>query len=495
MREHILQLEEISKKLEPTIKKRAEWNQGIQEYADNFLNTLDDQKAFVLGEDGKDILKLEFGSEPKNLDDLLKILKKNVDSVSLNPASGGHLGYIPGGGIFPTAMGDYLAAVTNRYSGIFFGGPGAVRIENQLIRWMCELIGYPKTSLGNLSSGGSIANLIAIVTARDFHGIKSKDVEQSVIYLTNQVHHCVHKAIRIAGLREAKIRHVPMDNCFRMDTNALKKLVEKDISNGLKPFIVIGSAGTTDVGAIDPLNDIADIAEVHNLWFHIDAAYGGFFIMTDIKNPDGSTIKDKFKGVERSDSLAIDPHKGMFLSYGLGAVLIKNVQAQMESHYYQANYMQDTFEANDELSPADLSPELTKHFRGLRMWLPLQLFGIEPFKACLEEKIWLTRYFYEEVQKLGFEVGSYPELSVAIYRFIPKNSAPNEFNKKLVEYIHKDGRVFISSTTINGDFWIRIAILSFRTRLWTIDLYLEILKEGITSISKENTNAIEISNS
>lgn len=217
--------------------------------------------------------------------------------------------------------------------------------------------------------------------------------------------------------------------------------------------------------------------------------------MTDIKNPDGSTIKDKFKGVERSDSLAIDPHKGMFLSYGLGAVLIKNVQAQMESHYYQANYMQDTFEANDELSPADLSPELTKHFRGLRMWLPLQLFGIEPFKACLEEKIWLTRYFYEEVQKLGFEVGSYPELSVAIYRFIPKNSAPNEFNKKLVEYIHKDGRVFISSTTINGDFWIRIAILSFRTRLWTIDLYLEILKEGIASISKENTNAIKISNS
>jgi glutamate/tyrosine decarboxylase-like PLP-dependent enzyme len=193
--------------------------------------------------------------------------------------------------------------------------------------------------------------------------------------------------------------------------------------------------------------------------------------------------------------LAIDPHKGMFLSYGLGAVLIKNVQAQMESHYYQANYMQDTFEANDELSPADLSPELTKHFRGLRMWLPLQLFGIEPFKACLEEKIWLTRYFYEEVQKLGFEVGSYPELSVAIYRFIPKNSAPNEFNKKLVEYIHKDGRVFISSTTINGDFWIRIAILSFRTRLWTIDLYLEILKEGIASISKENTNAIKISNS
>ncbi|RMG76644.1 MAG: aminotransferase class V-fold PLP-dependent enzyme [Bacteroidetes bacterium] len=486
MRKYIQKLEEISKKLEPAPKQRAEWNRGIQKYADTFLDNIETEKAYVFGKDGKDLLKHEIGKAPKSLDEILDILKKNVDTVSLNPASGGHLGYIPGGGIFPTAMGDYLAAITNRYSGIFFGGPGAVRIENQLIRWMCSLIGYPETALGNLSSGGSVANLIAIVTARDFHQIKSKDVENAVIYLTEQVHHCVHKAIRIAGLGEAQIRAVPMDPHFRMDTQILKKLVEKDRAAGLKPFLVIGSAGTTDTGAIDPLNDIADIAEAHDLWFHIDAAYGGFFILADVENPDGTTIKDKFRGVERSDSLAIDPHKGLFLSYGLGAVLVKNVQAQMKAHYYRANYMQDTFDANEELSPADLSPELTKHFRGLRMWLPLQLFGVEPFKACLEEKIWLTRYFYEEIQKMGFEVGPYPELSVAIYRYLPETGNPDEFNKKLVEYIHRDGRVFVSSTTIKGAFWIRIAILSFRTRLKTIDLYLEILKEAITSLTSQN---------
>lgn len=493
MREHILKLEEVSKRLEPSNEKRAQWNEGIQRYADDFLDDINDLPAFEFGKDGKGVLDYELGKEPLGLEKILEVLKENVDSVSLNPASGGHLGYIPGGGIFPTAMGDYLAAITNRYSGIFFGGPGAVRIENQLIRWMCDLIGYPKDALGNLASGGSIANLIAIVTARDFHQIKSKDVENSVIYLTAQVHHCVHKAIRIAGLEESRVRHIPMDNRFRMRADILKETVEKDISNGLKPFLVIGSAGTTDTGAIDPLNEIADVAESNNLWFHIDAAYGGFFIMADVENPDGTTIKDNFKGVERSDSLAIDPHKGMFLSYGLGAVLIKNVQAQMDSHYYQANYMQDTFDANDELSPADLSPELTKHFRGLRMWMPLQLLGVEPFKACLEEKIWLTRYFYEEVQKMGFEVGPYPDLSVAIYRYIPEVGDPNEFNKKLVEYVHKDGRVFVSSTTIDDEFWIRIAILSFRTRLWTIDLFLKVLKDGIASVNKK-LHAIEISN-
>ena len=494
MREHILKLESISKKLEISSEQRAKWNKGIQKYADDFLDNIDSKPAFEYGKTGEDLLNLPFGKEPKSLDDLIKILKENVDSVALNPASGGHIAYIPGGGIFPTAMGDYLAAVMNRYAGVFFAGPGAVRIENQLIRWMCEMIGYPEDSLGNLASGGSIANLTAIVTARDFHNIKSKDIENAVIYLTAQVHHCVHKAIRIAGLGEAQVRHIPMDNRFRMNAEVLRETVEKDISTGLKPFLVIGSAGTTDTGSVDPLDKIADVAETHNLWFHIDAAYGGFFVMTDIENPDGTTVKGSFKGIERSDSLAIDPHKGMFLAYGLGAVLIKNVSALMESHYYKANYMQDAFDANEELSPADLSPELTKHFRGLRMWLPLHLYGTEPFKACVEEKIWLTRYFYEEIQKMGFEVGPYPELSVAIYRYIPETGDPNEFNQKLVEHVHKDGRVFVSSTTIDGEFWIRIAILSFRTRLWTIDLYLEILREGIAKLTKE-THAIEISDS
>jgi aromatic-L-amino-acid/L-tryptophan decarboxylase len=139
--------------------------------------------------------------------------------------------------------------------------------------------------------------------------------------------------------------------------------------------------------------------------------------------------------------------------------------------------MQDTIGADEELSPADLSPELTKHFRGLRMWLPLQLLGLKPFRACLEEKIMLTRYFYSEVKKLGFETGPYPELSVMTYRYIPKNGDANAFNKKLMEEIVADGRVFISSTTLEGRFMLRLAVLSFRTHLSTINILLDLLKE------------------
>ncbi len=485
MRATIDHLEQISRILEPSPETRKTWDKAIQNYAHHFIDNLEDGKAFQMPEHPAPGIKgFHFSDEPKNLEDVLQVLKENLHSCGINPASGGHLGYIPGGGIYPTAMGDYLAAVTNQYAGIFFADPGAVRVENKLIRWICELVGYPEEALGNLASGGSIANLIAFVTARDFKKITSDKVTRSVIYLTGQVHHCVHKAIRIGGMAEAIVRFVPMDERYRMSAEGLQAQVEKDKSEGLKPFLVVASAGTTDTGAMDPLDKIADICETYNLWFHIDAAYGGFFILADVDNQDGTTIKQWFKGIERSDSLAIDPHKGLFLSYGVGAVLIKNVRAQMASHYYQANYMQDADITSDEFNPADLSPELTKHWRGLRMWLPLQLFGIKPFKAALEEKIWLCRYFYEEIQKLGFEVGPYPDLTVCIYRFRPEQGDINDFNLKLVEHIQKDGRIFISSTTIEGEVWLRLAVLCFRTHLREIDILLEMFREAKTVLTK-----------
>ncbi|MEM6966604.1 MAG: pyridoxal-dependent decarboxylase [Bacteroidota bacterium] len=480
MIDQIKSLEQEARILEPPPHNRLAWQRKVEDYAFDFIDKMDERKTYVASEsNGKALLEYDFSDTPRSIDEVLKILKENVDTPGLNPASGGHLAYIPGGGLFPTALGDYLAAITNRYAGIFFGGPGAVRLENMLIKWMCSVMGYPSTASGNLASGGSIGNLIAIVTARDFKKIEPEEISNSVIYLTSQVHHCVQKAIRIAGLNSAKTTYIPVDHQFRMDVNVLRQQIKADLKAGKKPFLLIGSAGTTDVGAIDPLEELADTAEEFNLWFHVDAAYGGFFVLTG----DG---KEKMKGIERSDSVVIDPHKGLFLSYGLGAVLIKNVKAQQDAHYYQANYMQDALQNTEEISPADLSPELTKHFRGLRLWLPLQLYGLAPFRAGLEEKLLLTRYFYEKVQELGFEVGPYPELSVMIYRYVPKGGDPNEFNAKLIQYVHQDGRVFLSSTTLDGNFWIRLAVLAFRTHLHTIDLCLQVLKEGVEKLKVKN---------
>lgn len=473
------ELEKESRKLETSGQRRQNWNQLIQAHADHFLDQLPDSNAFDLKADrGKGLLDCRIEEEGKPMEQLLATLSEHVDENGINPASGKHLGYIPGGGVFPAALGDYLAAVTNRYAGMFFANPGAVRIENQLIRWVSDMVGFPETSHGNLTSGGSIANLAAIICARDSRNVQLEDIRKQVIYVTSQTHHCVQKAYRIAGMGEAPIRYIPTDERFRMDTSLLHQTIENDTRAGLQPFMIIGSAGTTDTGAIDPLDELADIAQAYNCWFHVDAAYGGFFMLSPEQRP-------KFKGISRANSVVIDPHKGLFIPYGSGVVLIRDAKILYDTFNYTASYLQDALDATEELNPSDLSPELTKHFRGMRMWLPLQLFGVRPFRACAEEKIALCHYFYNRIQEVGFQVGPEPDLSVMIYRFMPEGQDPNIFNEALVNYIQKDGRVFLSSTQIDGIYWIRLAVLSFRTHRREIDIVIETLKEGVDYLLKK----------
>jgi aromatic-L-amino-acid/L-tryptophan decarboxylase len=481
MKDKIQTLEKIARGLEPSPKQRAFLLQKVAAYSENFLDKIYDLPAYVVtGDKGSGLYDSPISETPLDIDSILSLVEHNVDRPGLNPASGGHLGYIPGGGIFPSALGDFLADVTNRYAGVFYASPGAVRMENMLLEWMASVVGYPRTTGGNLTSGGSIANLVGIVAARDALGLKAKNFERSVIYLTEQAHHSVDKAIRIAGLRECILRYVEMDECYRMSPAALEKSIIDDKRSGFHPWLVIAAAGTTDVGAVDPLSEIADVAHAHEMWLHIDGAYGAFFVLCD----EGKKI---LNGIDKSDSLVMDPHKGLFLPYGSGAVLVRDKQKLNDAFLYQASYLREAQHASEELSPADLSPELTKHFRGMRLWLPLKLLGLAPFRAAIEEKLLLARYFYEKIQEVdGFEVGHFPDLSVATFRYIPKKGDANAFNEKLVKEIVNDGRVFLSSTVLKGTYTIRLAVLAFRTHLDTIDLTIKILKEKARLIEQQN---------
>lgn len=473
MRNRLLELEEIARQLEPPAPLRHAVRERAVEYSEIFLDHIESLKAYekTFGP-GDGLLDSPIVETGIDIDTAIDLIRKHVDTPGLNPASGGHLGYIPGGGIYYAALADYLADVFNRYAGVFYASPGAVRMENMLIRWMCDLVGYPAAAGGNLTTSGSLANMIAVVAARDAKNIRSADVPRSVIYLSKQTHHSVDKGIRVAGLGECVIRYIDLDDRFRMLTSDLADKIAADRSAGLNPFLVVASAGTTDVGAVDPLPEIGKIAKQHGLWYHIDAAYGGFFILTD----EG---KEKLRGLELADSLIIDPHKGLFLPYGLGVVLVRNVEDLKRSYGFEAPYMQDAFAAPDEVSPAQVSPELTKHFRGLRLWLPLKLHGLAPFRACLEEKLLLAKYFHAEVQKIGFVSDVEPELSVVTYRYVPTNADPDEFNRKILATVIEDGRIFISSTVLNGKFTLRFACLAFRTHLKTVDTLLKILREAV----------------
>ena len=462
----IKQLQLISEELEPTEVNRDHYFDLVRNFANQFINSLTSKKAFNQSTVNKKSFSI--ASRTKTLPEIIDIFKNEISGKGINAASGGHLGYIPGGGIFSSSLADFMVAISNEYSGMYFASPGGVTMENQLIQWMSSIFGYPDTTIGNLTSGGSIANLIAMTAARDHHQIKGAKIEKSVIYLSEQTHHCIHKALRIIGLEDVILRHIQVDDRSRMIPENLKQQIQKDKKNGLLPFMIAASAGTTDTGAIDPLHVIADIAQSNQLWLHVDAAYGGFYILTDLK-------KALFKGIERSDSLVVDPHKGLFLPYGIGAVLVKNKEAVYHSHHATAHYMQDALEDDGPINPADVSPELTRHFRGMRMWLPLQLHGVKPFVACLEEKILLTSYVRKHLTESGFQLGPDPDLSVTYFWYEPKNKDTNEFNKKLLSFMHEDGRYFFSSTQIKDRFVIRVAILSFRTKLREVDLALKMI--------------------
>lgn len=471
----IKQLETSAKVLDLTAEEREQHDEKIKKYLFGFLDSLDSKTAWVEnGEPSKEIYDYPITEDGYDLGELLDLYERAVNSTGLQPASGGHLGYIPGGGVPLAGYGDLIAAITNKYSGIFYGNPGAIRIENHLIDWTAKQFGFKGEYGGNLTTGGSIGNLIAIVSARDAHEIKGKDYEKTVIYGSAQMHHSLNKAIRIAGLGECIYRNVPLEDNHHINTKFLLDQIQEDKENGLRPFLIIGSAGTTDTGVIDDLNELANIAEKYNCWFHIDGAYGGYFYLID-------ELKSKFKGIEKADSLVIDPHKGLFLPYGTGMVLVKEREHMLHSHFYLANYMQDAYKSPEEWSPADVSPELSRNFRGMRMWLPLMVHGIKPFKDAILEKYLLSKYAYKKLQELPYiEVGQEHELTVQTFRFFKPNLSEeelNKLNKQVLEELHKNGRIYISSTLIDNKFTMRFAILSFRTHMHEVDLILEMMEE------------------
>lgn len=474
MRNKLAELELLSRQLDPDASSRKALFEQVGRYAESFLDRLPDMKTYVR-DDGQDgFTGAPVGEQPMEISELLAFFQKEVDTTGILPASGGQLGYIPGGGLYPSALGDYLADISNRYSGVAFAGPGAARMEHALIKWMCQLTGYPDTAAGDLTSGGSLATLSALVTARDACGIDHTNLPGACIYLTEQAHHCIGKALHVAGLKDVQQRIVPMDRKYRMNVAELERIIADDRSQNLSPWLVIASAGTTDTGAVDPVPEISEVARNNKLWFHLDAAYGGFFLLCE----EG---RERLAGVESADSIVMDPHKGLGLPYGTGAVLVKDGRLLARSNAYYADYMQDAKrrgrEQETRFSPADYSLELTRPFRGPRMWFPLKLFGLKPFRAALAEKIWLARYFYREMDKLeGFEIGPHPDLSIVTFRYRPKSGDADGFNRRLLQAVHEDGKVFITSTMIGGKFILRLAVLNFRTHRETIDYLLELLQ-------------------
>ena len=464
--------------IEPDAARRHELLTAVNDYTERFLETLPDRPAFNFTEDmGAGLYDSPITEEGMEIGEILRIYKENVDEQALCAVSGKFFGYISPCSMYYSALGDYMAAVMDEYAGEFASSPGAVRMEYQLLDWMAELVGYrPGTAKGVLASGGSIATLTCIVTAREAHGLKAGKYTRAVVYYTRFTHHCVAKALHIAGLGGCVMREVATDADFGMDPDALAEMIRADRTAGLDPWLVVSSAGTTDLGNVDDLERIGAITHEHGLWFHVDAAYGGFFILCDL-------VREQFRGIELSDSVVMNPHKGLHTPFGLGAALIRDGRHLYQAHYYTADYLQDRAFHDQEVSPADVSPELTRHFRALRLWLPLKLIGVAPFRAMLSEKLLLARYAWKRLQSIpGFEVGPEPQLSIFVFRYIDVEGDVDEFNRRLVERLRRDGTIVLTSTLIDNVYMLRLCILSYRTHIDTIDLAIDVIRREVDKL-------------
>lgn len=414
----------------------------------------------------------EMGREASSVFDYIAVA---VDRPGFSATSPRFMGYIPGGGLFHSALADMLAATSNKYSGFASASPGAVRLENLVTRWLADAVGFPAKAAGTLTSGGSIANLTAIVTARD-----ARDADGGgAVYLTRCAHHCIDKALHIAGRANSPRRILATDPHHRMDVAALAAALAADRAAGVKPWLVVASAGTIDTGAVDPLREIAALCREYDAWFHVDGAYGGLFALCD----DG---RKRVDGIELADSVALDPHKTLFLPYGTGAVLVRDGRHLLASFSSNAAYIEPLGEYGVGPSPADLSVELTRHFRALRLWLPLQLAGVAAFRAAQSEKLALARYFHARLQNIaGIEVGPAPDLSVVAFRYLPQSGDADAFNQRLLRRLVDGGRVLLSGTRVDDIYLLRCAILSFRTHIEHVDEAVEAIAGAIGSLERD----------
>jgi aromatic-L-amino-acid decarboxylase len=382
-------------------------------------------------------------------------------SKAIDTAGPGYLAYIPGGGLYTAALGDLLADRLNRFTSMAAVAPAMCAIETSVIEWLCELFAFPDGSSGVLTTGGSLANFGAVVVARTALG---EDFADGTVYVSEQAHHSVARAVRLAGFPAQALRIVPCDSYLRLDIGSLERQIAQDRCDGLRPCLVVANAGTTNTGAIDPLGSVADVAEQEGIHFHADAAYGGFFMLTN-------RGCDRLSGIERADSITLDPHKGLFLPYGTGCLLVRDGELLRQAHVMGAVYLQDL--AADELPDfAELSPELSRDNRGLRVWLPLQLHGLAAFRRALDEKLDLAAAVYERLSCASeLELPWEPQLSTVTFRL----HGSDEANRELLERINASRRVFLSSTQIGGRLWLRVSILSHRTHRDRIDEAVEII--------------------
>jgi glutamate/tyrosine decarboxylase-like PLP-dependent enzyme len=469
----LAELTQVAAPLEPDAGERRRLMNLAVAHVEEFLDEIPHAPTVVPMQGvAEHLAAYGFPDAPRDPKEVLDVVARLVDKPGIATTSPRYLGYIPSGGLFSASVADFLAAASNRYSGQAAVSPGAAGIEHVVVRWLADAVGLGADAGGVLTSGGSAGALTAVVAARDAAGALASASPPPVVYLGDHTHHSFELALRVAGLGSAIVRRLPLDARWRLDVDALNDAVRSDRSSGLRPFLVVGTAGTTNTGSVDPLVRIADVARRNGMWFHVDGAYGGLFALCP-------EAREVLAGIERADSVVVDPHKTLFLPYGTGAVLVRDRRVLQQAFTHDADYLAPA-PSGEPPSPADLGPELTRHFRALRVWLPLQLAGRRAFSAALSEKLLLARHAYERLQRESrIKLGPPPDLSILTFRRASREQNEDQLTAELAADLQRQGRVFLTTTSVGGRLVLRMAIGSFRTHLADVDAAVDAIVEAV----------------
>jgi aromatic-L-amino-acid/L-tryptophan decarboxylase len=407
------------------------------------------------------------GEEPAEFGVLLSRLQLAMGKA-VETAGPSYLAYIPGGGLFTSALAELITRVYNRYTGVSALAPGAVALEQGVMRWLCRQFDLPPDAVGVMSTGGSMATLSALVAARE--RVLGEDFSDGTLYVTTHTHRSVAKAARVAGISAARVRVVPTSPDLRMDPEAAARMVAQDRAAGMRPAMLVGTAGTTDSGTIDDLERLADLCRAENLWFHVDGAYGGFFRLT-------TRGRRRLTGIDRADSIVLDPHKGLFLPFGTGVLLVRDHTTLQAAFGSEASYLQDLDVMQTFPDFNSLTPELTREARGPRLWLPLHLHGVAAFRDALDEKLDLATDAYQSLSSdPRIETNDPPDLTVVTFRL---RDGDEYDHQRWLERINASRRVHLSSTRIGGRYTLRLCVLSHRTHHDRLEEAVELIRASV----------------
>ncbi|MEZ6143600.1 MAG: aminotransferase class V-fold PLP-dependent enzyme [Zavarzinella sp.] len=424
-----------------------------------------------------------FPSQPQQFAQVFQQFLTDIEPYAYRIDHPLFVGFVPGAPSIPSIVGDWVTAVCNFFGGVWVESSAPTAVELQILELFHQWLGMPPETSGLLTGGGSEANLIALIVARDQQ--EFADRPRLRLYVSEQRHWSLDRAARIIGLHTTQIVPIAVDARFRLSVPHLQRAIEADLKAGHLPWVVAANAGSTNTGAVDPLGAIADLCHHHQIWLHVDAAYGWLGILAP-------TASQHFAGIDRIDSITLDPHKWFAQTYDVGCLLVRQGMLLERTFANHPDYMQDVIPKHGEVNFADRGIALTRRCRALKIWFSLMTLGTDWFRRLANHCCQLAQYSAELLLRAGFTIIAPPTLSIVCFRYHPEDQTEEvleQWNRKLCQAIQQSETAFLSSTNLDNKFTLRVCFVNWRTTAADVEALVDLLVHFQTIVSKADRMA------